>query len=53
MASNNDKFVDIVETEIVKGELDDVFEEQLRSKRKRKQKKPRPEILASRIMKVI
>lgn len=53
MASNNDKFTDVVETEIVKGELDDVLEEQLRSKRKRIQKKPRPKMLAPRIIKVI
>ncbi|XP_029169906.1 probable calcium-binding protein CML12 isoform X2 [Nylanderia fulva] len=51
MTSNNDKFADGVETEIIKGELDDVLEEKPRSKGKRIQKKPCSKLLASRIMK--
>ncbi|CAL1683156.1 unnamed protein product [Lasius platythorax] len=49
MAANNDEFADVVEMEIVKGELDDVLEEHPRSKRKRIQKKPRSKMLALRI----
>lgn len=51
MTANNDEFANVVETEIVKGEQDDILEEHPRSKKERIQKKPRSKALALRIMK--
>lgn len=53
MAANNDELTNVVETEIIKGEQDDVLEKYLLLKKKKIQKKQRSKTLALRIMKVI
>ncbi|XP_070154844.1 uncharacterized protein [Polyergus mexicanus] len=51
MSANNDEFTNVVETEIIKGEQDDVLEKYPPSKKKKVQKKRRSKALALRIMK--
>lgn len=51
MAANNGEFTNVVETEIIKGEQDDVLEKYLLLKKKKIQKKQRSKTIALRIMK--